>query len=166
MKKRLVVMSLVLSIAMSETLAASECPAIKECGVETVGNPYRAMVTAYCEPGKRTATGSSKQEGIVAAKSEWMGSIAAVYKVESDGSIGDFIGYFPIDDTGYGHALVSDQYKSEILKNKKVGTIETGLTLDFRQKSYRECKRWMLATYTGHGSTGSECWVQIIKGVG
>ena len=125
-------MSLVLSIAMSETLAASECPAIKECGVETVGNPYRAMVTAYCEPGKRTATGSSKQEGIVAAKSEWMGSIAAVYKVESDGSIGDFIGYFPIDDTGYGHALVSDQYKSEILKNKKVGTIETGLTLDFR----------------------------------
>lgn len=151
---------------MTQTLAASECSEIMDCGVEAVGNPYLAQVTAYCEPGKTTATGSHKQEGIVAASPEWIGAVAAVYKVEDDGSIGAFLGYYPVEDTGYGHTIPVEGYNSVILKGKKIGTVETGLTLDFRQKSYGACKRWMVETYTGYGSTYSQVWVQIIKGVG
>lgn len=166
MKKRIIILSLILACAVSGTVEASESDGRIDCGVEDLGNPFRAQVTAYCEPGKPTATGSYRQEGVVAASPEWIGATAAVYKVEEDGSIGAFIGYFPIADTGYGHSISAPGFNSEILKGQNIGTVETGLTLDFRQKSYTECKRWMVETFTGHGSTGSEVYVQIIKGVG
>ena len=166
MKKRIIMLTMLAVLASPELCRATECEAIRDCGVESVGNPYRAQATAYCEPGKLTATGSNKQNGIVAGCPEWIGSIAAVYLVEEDGSIGEFIGLYPVEDTGFGRAIESDGYKSEILKNKKPGTVETGITLDFRQKSYSDCKNFMLMTYTGHGSTGSEVWVQIIRGEG
>lgn len=166
MKKRIIILSLICCLAVSGTVEASQNDGRINCGVESVGNPFLVQVTAYCEPGKPTATGSYQQEGVVAANPEWLGSTAAVYKVEEDGSIGEFIGYYPIADTGYGHSIPASGYKSEIIRGKNIGTVETGLTLDFRQKSYSECKRWMVETYTGHGSTGSEVYVQIIKGVG
>lgn len=166
MKKRIMMLTILAVLASPELCRATECDAIRDCGVESVGNPYRAQVTAYCEPGKVTATGSSLQAGIVAGAPEWIGSLAAVYRVETDGGIGGFIGYYPIEDTGYGHEIAASGYKSKILKGKKPGTVETGITLDFRQKSYKECADFMRMTLTGHGSTGSEVWVQIIRGEG
>jgi hypothetical protein len=166
MKKRIVCVMLTCFILGSVSVEAAESGSVRNCGVESVGNPWLAQVTAYCEPGRLTATGSDAQEGIIAGSPEWIGRVAAVYRVETDGSIGDFIGLFPIEDTGYGHEIAASGYNSEILKNKKPGTVETGITLDFRQKSEDACVEFMRSTYTGSGTTGSQVWVQIIKGEG
>lgn len=164
--KKLIVLTLICSLTASHFVYATESGSVRNCGAENVGSPYLAQVTAYCEPGRMTATGSSKQEGIIAGPSEWIGSIAAVY-LDDGGKIGEFLGYYPIDDTGYGHSIDGAQkYKSEILKNKTPGTVETGITLDFREKSIANCKDFMRLTFTGEGSTGSQVWVQIIKGEG
>jgi hypothetical protein len=164
--KKLLALALIFSISISQPVGAVESGSVRNCGVENIGNPYLAQATAYCEPGRLTATGSSAQEGIVAGPPEWIGSIAAVYLVASDGSIGDFLGLYPVEDTGYGHSLSVQGYKSSILKNKVPGTVETGITLDFREKSEADCYAFMLMTYTGSGTTGSQVWVQIIKGEG
>lgn len=164
--KKLIALTLICSLTASHCVCAAESGSVRNCGVETVGNSYLAQATAYCEPGRQTATGSSKQEGIIAGPPEWIGSIAAVY-LDDNGTIGEFLGYYPILDTGYGHSIAAAKgYKSEILKNKIPGTVETGITLDFREKSIDKCRDFMRLTYTGEGSTGSQVWVQIVKGEG
>lgn len=164
--KKLVALTLICTLSAVRCVSAAESGSVRNCGVEVVGNPYLAQVTGYCEPGRKTATGSSKQEGIIAGPPEWIGSIAAVY-LDDNGSIGEFLGYFPIEDTGYGHSIAgASNYHSEILKNKIPGTVETGITLDFREKSEAACVDFMRLTYTGEGTTGSQVWVQILKGDG
>lgn len=165
--KKLLILTILSTLSATASIYAAESGSVRNCGAENVGNPYLAQVTGYCEPGRKTATGSDKQEGILAGPPEWIGCIAAVYLCNEDGSIGDFLNYYPIEDTGYGHYIPGAQgYKSEILKNKVPGTVETGITLDFRQKSERACKDFMLLTFTGEGSTESQVWVQILKGDG
>ncbi len=164
--KKIVIAALLLTLTSNCCVFAAESGSVRNCGVENIGNPYLAQATAYCEPGHLTATGSDKQEGIIAGPPEWIGRIAAVYFVDSDGSIGEFMGYFSIEDTGYGHSLPVEGYHSSILKNKVPGTVETGLTLDFRQKSEKACHDFMVSTYTGSGTTGSQVWVQILSGEG
>lgn len=165
MKKKIIMLTILCVLASPELCRAAETN-VKDCGVEVIGNPYRTQVTAYCEPGRKTATGSTRQSGIVAGAPEWIGSVAAVYLVDDDGGIGEYLGLYPVEDTGYGRAIEAEGYKSDILENKKPGTVETGLTLDFRQKSIEDCRAFMRLTLTGEGSTGSEVWVQIIKGDG
>lgn len=165
--KKIVVAAFLCSIFSIRCVFAAENGSVRNCNADNVGNPYLAQVTAYCEPGRLTATGSDAQEGIVAAPPEWIGKVAAVYLVTPDGKIGEFLGYFPIKDTGYGHSIAgASGYNSEILKNEIPGTVETGITLDFRQKSDRECRDFMRLTFTGEGSTGSQVWAQIIEGNG
>lgn len=55
--------------------------------------------TAYCIHGK-TATEIQTREGICAGAREHFGEIAIVYKIDKFGNIGDFIGYFEVQDTG------------------------------------------------------------------
>lgn len=165
--KKLLISTFLFTLSATASIYAAESGSTRNCGAENVGNPYLAQVTGYCEPGRKTATGSDKQEGIIAGPPEWIGCIAAVYLCNEDGSIGEFLDYYPIDDTGYGHSIDGAAgYQSEILKNKIPGTVETGITLDFRQRSERACKDFMLLTFTGEGSTGSQVWVQILKGDG
>lgn len=165
--KKLLILTIISTLSATSAIYAAESGSVRNCGAENVGNPYLAQATAYCEPGHLTATGSNKQEGIIAGPPEWIGCIAAVYLCNEDGSIGDFLDYYPIEDTGYGHSIPKAQgYRSEILKNRVPGTVETGITLDFRQRSERACKDFMLLTFTGEGSTGSQVWVQIIRGDG
>lgn len=165
--KKILVAAFLCSVFLIRCANAAENGSVRNCNADNVGNPYLAQVTAYCEPGRLTATGSNKQEGIMAGPPEWIGCIAAVYLCNEDGSIGEFLDYYPIDDTGYGHSIAGAQnFESEILKNKVPGTVETGITLDFRQKSERACKDFMLLTFTGEGSTGSQVWVQILRGDG
>jgi hypothetical protein len=165
--KKILISTIISTLSATSAIYAAESGSVRNCGAENVGNPYLAQATAYCEPGRKTATGSDSQEGIVAGPPEWIGCTAAVYLCNEDGSIGDFLNYYPIEDTGYGHDIPGAQgYKSEILKNKVPGTVETGITLDFRQRSERACKDFMLLTFTGEGTTGSQVWVQIIKGDG
>lgn len=165
--KKLLISTFLFTLSATASIYAAESGSTRNCGAENVGNPYLAQVTAYCEPGRLTATGSNKQEGIMAGPPEWIGCIAAVYLCNENGSIGEFLDYYPIDDTGYGHSIDgATGYQSEILKNKIPGTVETGITLDFRQKSEGACKDFMRLTFTGEGSTGSQVWVQILRGDG
>lgn len=124
----------------------------------------KAQVTCYCESGL-TCTGSDKQDGIIASKREWLGYIAVVYKVNEDGGVGEYIGSFPIEDVGYGRP-VGHGTKSEFEGRESAGTIETGLTFDFRKPTLDACFDFMIETYTGEGSTGSQVYIKVIKGEG
>jgi hypothetical protein len=55
---------------------------------------------------------------------------------------------------------------SELKKGEKPGTIETGLTLDFRQPTYEKCVEFMQETMTYQGTTGSEVYALVVKGDG
>jgi len=129
-------------------------------------NQIKVMVTCYSEPGK-TYSGSARTSGIIASKKEWQGCIANIWKVE-DGEPGEFIGIYEILDIGYGHALEDSGTTSELCgyEGDPAGTVETGLTLDFRQPDYSSCVKFMKDTFTGEGSTGSEVYVQLIRGDG
>lgn len=164
--KKAAVLALILTAVMSVNVNAAESGDVRNCG-STVGNPYVAQVTCYVEPGRKTATGSGEEEGIIAGPAEWLNRTAAVYLVAEDGSVGEFIGYYPIKDTGYGHSIPGAAgYRSDVLKNTPPGTVETGITLDFRERTYSACVEFMKYTFTGKGTTGSQVWVQIIDGQG
>lgn len=55
--------------------------------------------TSYCLKGK-TASGTPVRVGICASKPEYIGKVAAIYKKDKHGCIGDFLGYYLIEDTG------------------------------------------------------------------
>lgn len=60
----------------------------------------KAHATAYCLPGK-TANGSEVREGICAmSDSSLIGMTAVVYQRNPDGSLGEYIGTYEIEDTG------------------------------------------------------------------
>ena len=128
----------------------------------------KLQVTCYCEPGT-TYAGSTRTEGIIASKKEWIGCVANVWKVDDEGQVGEFAGTYEILDIGYG-AKMDDKFgmKSELSQyiGKSPGTVETGLTLDFRQSTNSDCFKFMWETFTGEGSTGSEVWVQLVRGEG
>lgn len=127
-------------------------------------NPIRSQITCYIEAGKKTATGSRKMDGIIAAAPEYIGYVAQVYKVAEDGSLGEFIGYFPVEDTGYGASTGYGQ--SKLRKGKHLGTIECGITFDFRKPNMTAARGFMKDTYTGEGTTGSEVYIILEGGEG
>lgn len=60
---------------------------------------YKSMIaTAYCIDGT-TASGTHTRQGIAAAKKEWIGKTAKVYR-NANGSVGELIGEYVIEDTG------------------------------------------------------------------
>ena len=60
----------------------------------------KAHATAYCLPG-RTASGTEVREGICAMSDpSLIGMTAVVYQRMPDGSIGNYIGTYEIEDTG------------------------------------------------------------------
>lgn len=134
--------------------------------VEKVEEPTAKLmtVTCYTETGKRTATGSTKQSGIVAARVEDLGAIAVVYKVNENGGIGEYLGTWEVQDVGYGAS--TKQGASDIKPGRSEGDIESGQCLDFRHATYSECVQFMRLTRTGEGRSGSQVWVEIVRGQG
>lgn len=129
-----------------------------------VAQPIKTQVTCYIEKGKPTCTGSYKMDGIVAAAREHVGKVAQVYNVAPDGGIGEFIGYFEVADTGYG---APTGYGNSFYKGRSsAGTIELGITVDFRKPNITTAKQFMADTYTGHGSTGSQVYIIMQDGEG
>lgn len=64
-------------------------------------DPVKIRCTCYKATGNKCASGRWPVEGLtVAGKREWMGKTAILYRVNEDGSIGDFIGYYEFMDTG------------------------------------------------------------------
>lgn len=59
---------------------------------------HSMKATAYCLDGI-TASGQQTREGICASRPEWIGKTAAIY-INDNETIGDFLGYYEIEDTG------------------------------------------------------------------
>ena len=123
-------------------------------------NPFEQSVKirATCYVGNGiTASGKETRPGIMAGKPEWIGCVACVNAVNEDGSIGEFIGYYEILDTGYGAETGVGQ--SKIFSNRTLGTIEVGQTVDIWFPTTHQAEEW-IDTY------GDYVYVKIIDGEG
>ena len=86
--------------------------------------------TAYCY-GEVTKSGKKVREGFCAMKEEWIGLTAIVYE-DFDGSPGDLIGIYEVEDTGFGRDLDGDGY----------GDIEEGKVIDIYIPDYESAKEF------------------------
>lgn len=111
--------------------------------------PERKYSTGYVNPNNNpTFSGKPTVEGItIAGREEDIGKVAAVYLVGDDGGLGEFVGYYIFQDTGYGKA--SQKYPGK-------GTIQTGECVDIYYDDYDTAIQW----------GEKQVWVQIIDGVG
>jgi len=112
--------------------------------------------TCYIDHGT-TASGQQTRPGIMAAKREWIGCVACVNAVNPDGSIGEFIGYYEILDTGYG--IETGYGESKIKKGRTLGSIESGQSVDIWMPTMHQAEEWV-STY------GDYVYVKIIQGEG
>lgn len=84
----------------------------------------------YDEYNRHSASMRELIEGhSIAGKVSWLNRSVNIYKCSSDGTVGDFIGTYTFDDTGYG--AESGIGESKILEDRTVGTIENGTCIDF-----------------------------------
>ena len=67
-------------------------------------------------------------------KVEWLGKVGALYQVDEDGKLGDFIGYYEFLDTGAGIDLDGDG---------KGDSIRWGESIDIWQDSDASLKEWV-----------------------
>lgn len=73
----------------------------------------------------------------IAGKVSWLNRSVNIYKCNSDGTVGEFMGTYTFDDTGYG--AESGVGESKILEGRTVGTIENGTCIDFFFDTKAEC---------------------------
>lgn len=95
--------------------------------------------TAYYEKSSRhSASGRKLVEGYsIAGMIKWLNKSVNIYKCNKDGSVGDLLGTYRFDDTGYG--AESGMGDSKILDGRTVGTIENGTCIDFYYTTESEC---------------------------
>lgn len=92
----------------------------------------------YDEYNRHSASMRELIEGhSIAGKVSWLNRSVNIYKCNSDGTVGDFIGTYTFDDTGYG--AESSIGESKILEGRTVGTIENGTCIDFFFDTEAEC---------------------------
>lgn len=92
----------------------------------------------YDEYNRHSASMRELIEGhSIAGKVSWLNRSVNIYKCNSDGTVGDFIGTYTFDDTGYG--AESGIGESKILEGRTVGTIENGTCIDFFFDIEAEC---------------------------
>lgn len=92
----------------------------------------------YDEYNRHSASMRELIEGhSIACKVSWLNRSVNIYKCNSDGTVGDFIGTYTFDDTGYG--AESGIGESKILEGRTVGTIENGTCIDFFFDTEAEC---------------------------
>ena len=124
------------------------------------GDPFNESIkvrcTCYLDSGT-TASGKETRPGIISSKKEWIGCVACLNAVNEDGSIGEFIGFYEILDTGYGREPGIGE--SKIIKGKTLGTIETGETIDVWCATRHQAEEW-IDTYSDY------VYIKIIKGKG
>lgn len=98
--------------------------------------------TAYWnEYNRDSASGRDLVKGhSIAGKVEWLGRQAELYSYNEDGSVGEFLGTYTFDDTGYG--AESGVGNSKILSGRSIGTIENGTCIDIYMDTYSECMEY------------------------
>lgn len=92
----------------------------------------------YDEYNRHSASMRELIEGhSIAGKVSWLNRSVNIYKCNSDGTVGEFMGTYTFDDTGYG--AESGVGESKILEGRTVGTIENGTCIDFFFDTKAEC---------------------------
>ena len=81
-----------------------------------------------------TASGQETRDGVIAGRFEDLGKVAAIYRYNNDGSIGEFIGYYEFFDTGTGIDTDNDGEGDSIIK---------GLSIDIWKSDIVEAKDWI-----------------------
>lgn len=96
--------------------------------LDEVAPMLKVEATAYWNKyNRKTADGSSCKTGItLAGKRSWLGKACYIYRCNSDGSVGECLGYREFHDTGYG----------------KNGDIPRGETIDIYMPTESECRQW------------------------
>lgn len=111
--------------------------------------PQKIRCTCYCEH-QGTATLKMPYVGIAAGKKDWMWDVAELNAINEDGSIGGFIGYFEIRDTGAGMDTDGDG-KGDSIKN--------GMSIDVWVDSLADAYEW-------RDKYGDYVYIKLIKGDG
>lgn len=93
----------------------------------TAQDMKKVRCTCYCEDGI-TYSGHKTRKGVIAGRREDIGDIAALYAINSDGSLGEFIGYFDFYDIGAGIDTDGDGIGDSILKGKSVDVFKDNLS--------------------------------------
>jgi 3D (Asp-Asp-Asp) domain-containing protein len=149
MKKRILGCFLILGILLTSTGTASatliEHPTRAESFYK---EPAIVRCTCYIDRGTM-ASGQQTRMGAIAGRKEWLGKVAALYRIE-DGKIGTFLGYYEFLDTGAGMDSDGDGYGD---------TIRNGYSVDVWMPSIEDAKNWIK-------SNGDYVYMQIIDGEG
>lgn len=139
MKKLVSLLVAVALLLMPQQLEAKRTFPCAWDGIEEIfaweyySTPQILRATVYCE-GQITCTGDKVRYGIIAARREWVGKTATLWKVNEDGTLGDIIGYFDILDTGAGIDRDHDG---------KGETIKKGLSIDVYCPGYNAAMQWV-----------------------
>jgi 3D (Asp-Asp-Asp) domain-containing protein len=97
--------------------------------------------TAYYNKYDRLCTdGTIPEYGTLAGKIEWLGKQVKLYRVSSDGSVGEYIGLFTFHDLGYGQSTGTGS--SYVLPGLYLGTIETGECIDIFMSQESDCWKY------------------------
>ena len=139
----------ILAIGVCAVLSAIASKSIIASGADPFETPVEMRCTCYTDTGI-TASGQHTRPGIIAGKREWMGCTAALYDINEDGSIGDFIGYYEVLDTGAGIDTDGDGYGD---------SLDNGTSIDVWVPNDAAVREWQQA----HGDFVM-CY--LIKGVG
>lgn len=105
----------------------------------------KACATAYCLSGTMS-NGKEVHEGACASNSGRLGCIIVMYQRLPDGSVGDYIGTYTVEDTGGSEA------------------IKKGYLIDVWKPDMDACQEFMDAVYED-GCKG-KVWIQVINGEG
>lgn len=95
----------------------------------------------YDEYNRPSASGRPLIENhSLAGKNEWLGRQVELYECTADGSVGNYLGIYTFDDTGFG--VESGFGESNVLSGKTIGTIENGTCIDIYMNTYSECMNY------------------------
>ena len=112
-------------------------------------SPQPIRCTCYIEHGY-TASGQWTRPHTAAGPREWLGCVGALYQMNEDGSMGDFIGYYEFIDTGAGIDTDGDG---------KGDTIINGESIDVWRPDMEMAVEWV-ETY------GDYVYLKLINGNG
>ena len=148
-KKIIAIVSIMLAITLFVTVERVNGVTSYELASDPFTEPTKIRCTCYTDSGI-TYSGQPVRLGIVAGCKEWQGYVIQMYEVADDGSVGDFIGFYEILDTGAG--IDSDG-------DGKGDTIINGQSIDVWLPSLADVKTWQ-EVY------GDYVYIKITKGVG
>lgn len=113
------------------------------------GNFQKIRCTCYITNGI-TKSGQETRDGIIAGKESDLGKVAAIYRYNSNDTVGEFIGYYEFLDTGEGIDTNDDG---------KGDSIEKGLSIDIWKEDMISVNDW-IAEY------GDYVYIKIIDAKG